>query len=409
MKNTTTLLPLIALLVLSFYNYNSFAQEGTWSQLNNYTGAPRNYAMEFTIADKAYVGGGLIDGGYTTDFWTYDAETDTWSQKADLNGGARFAGVGFSIGDKGYAGLGAHSGGIGRSDFWEYDPVINTWTQKADFLGLGKVTAVGFSIDDKGYVGTGSSSSSIGTETNHFWEYNPSTNAWTQKQSVGGGFRSRAVGFSMGAKGYIGTGYYFDGSSGIDYNDFWEYDPTNDIWLQKADFEGTSRSNAIGFTIGEKGFVGLGYDGLETVTDMWQFDPDLDDWIQMTSFPGVGRLASSVVTVGNRAYVGLGYYVMPPNIVVNLRDIWVYENPLLGINTQQSNGFIKVYPNPVAEVLYISAPNVIVNSVNIYSLSGKEMGSFQINNIDVANFSTGLYLIKISTDKGIYTENFIKK
>ena len=40
-------------------------------------------------------------------------------------------------------------------DFWEYDPAANTWTQKADFVGVARISAVGFSIGSKGYIGTG--------------------------------------------------------------------------------------------------------------------------------------------------------------------------------------------------------------------------------------------------------------
>ena len=40
-------------------------------------------------------------------------------------------------------------------DFWEYDPIANTWTQKADFGGTARAVAVGFSIGSKGYIGTG--------------------------------------------------------------------------------------------------------------------------------------------------------------------------------------------------------------------------------------------------------------
>ena len=42
-----------------------------------------------------------------------------------------------------------------RKDFWEYDPAANTWTQKADFGGTARYYAVGFSIGSKGYIGTG--------------------------------------------------------------------------------------------------------------------------------------------------------------------------------------------------------------------------------------------------------------
>ncbi len=45
----------------------------------------------------------------------------------------------------------------------------NTWTKKADFDGVARIQAVGFSIGDKGYIGTGGR---VGYEKD-FWEYNP--------------------------------------------------------------------------------------------------------------------------------------------------------------------------------------------------------------------------------------------
>ena len=42
-----------------------------------------------------------------------------------------------------------------HKDFWEYDPATNAWTQKADFGGTARLDAVGFSIGSKGYIGTG--------------------------------------------------------------------------------------------------------------------------------------------------------------------------------------------------------------------------------------------------------------
>ena len=45
-------------------------------------------------------------------------------------------------------------------------------------------------------------------------------NTWLQKADFGGGTRFLAVGFSIGNYGYIGTG---DATS--NQNDFWQYDP----------------------------------------------------------------------------------------------------------------------------------------------------------------------------------------
>src|SRR5580765_6530695 len=57
-------------------------------------------------------------------------------------------------------------------------------------------------------------------------------NTWTQKTSFGGTERYGVVGFSIGSKGYMGTGF----SNYNYYKDFWEYDPATDAWTQKADF-----------------------------------------------------------------------------------------------------------------------------------------------------------------------------
>src|SRR5437762_1458811 len=100
----------------------------------------------------------------------------------------------------------------------------DTWTQKADFSGIGRLAAVGFSIGSKGYVGTGGLGGSL---FNDFWEYDPATNGWTQKADFGGTARYGAVGFSIGTNGYIGTGA--DDVSG-DVKDFWEYDPVTNAW-----------------------------------------------------------------------------------------------------------------------------------------------------------------------------------
>src|SRR5262245_32709354 len=81
----------------------------------------------------------------------------------------------------------------------------------------------------------------IGLATSH------AQNAWTQKADFGGTPRLNAVGFSIGSKGYLGTGYDNWG----DYKkDFWEYDPVADAWTQRADFGGTARDGAVGFSIG---------------------------------------------------------------------------------------------------------------------------------------------------------------
>ena len=58
------------------------------------------------------------------------------------------------------------------------------------------------------------------------------------------------------------------------FKDFWEYDPATNAWTQKADFGGTARDGAVGFSIGSKGYIGTGYDGTGSTKDFWEYTPE---------------------------------------------------------------------------------------------------------------------------------------
>src|SRR5439155_21289105 len=77
----------------------------------------------------------------------------------------------------------------------------NTWTQKAD-CGAFFNGAVGLNINGKGYVGLASNK--------QLWQYDPVTNAWSQKANFPGKFRTGyGTGFTIAGKGYLGTGYIY--------------------------------------------------------------------------------------------------------------------------------------------------------------------------------------------------------
>lgn len=258
-------------------------------------------AVNFAINGKGYMGTGF-DGRNKSDFWAYDPTTDTWAQKADFAGGARFHAVGFAINGKGYLGTGFD--GDHKQDFWEYDPGSNTWTQKASFGGTARYGAVGFALNGKGYLGTGMDTSydaNFGHKQD-FWEYNPTTDTWTQKADFSGGARYQAVGFTINSKAYLGTGV--DKSHRFK-QDFWEYDPATDAWTQKAAFGGTARQHAVGFSLYDKGYLGTGYDGSDK-QDFWEYNPASDTWSQKTDFGGVGRSSAVGFAINGKGYLGGG-------------------------------------------------------------------------------------------------------
>lgn len=199
-----------------------------------------------------------------------------WERKADMieappgtyDGQGRYYAVGFTIGGKGYIGTG-NDPPVPLKDFHEYDPALNQWARKAD-QPLARYQASAFVISNKAYVGLGRDDSS--GYLSDFYEYDPATDTWTEIASFPGGGRASATSFSIGGKGYVGMGL-----GPRSYKDLWAYDPATDEWAQLADFPGTARGRAVGISVDEKGYVGLGF----LYFDWWRYDPVLDSWTRL--------------------------------------------------------------------------------------------------------------------------------
>ena len=187
----------------------------------------------------------------------------------------------------------------------------NFWTQKADFGGTAREEAVGFAIGGKGYIGTGFD----GTFKKDFWEYDTTSNTWAQKADFGGVARWKAVGFDIGGKGYIGTG----SDSSAYKKDFWEYDTASNAWTQKTNFGGLARYDAVGFSIGSKGYIGTGWYSLGFLKDFWEYDTASNAWTQKTNFGGTARAEAVGFAIGGRGYIGTGLDGS------SKKDFWEYD------------------------------------------------------------------------------------
>lgn len=348
----------------NFWEFDPVAN--IWTSKAAFPGSSRSNAAGFSIGNKGYIGTGDDYFSRFSDFWEYDPSLNTWVQKASFGGGLRSSAVGFSIGNKGYIGTGSDGRNL-KNDFWEFDPSKNTWTQKANVGGVSREWASGFSIGSLGYIGNGTRG--FFPYENDFWEYNPTNNTWTQRSNVGSSGRAQAFAFSIGSKGYIGSGYgignfynyskdflSFDqsnntwtdistinvnvlaeavsfsignkgylgtGYDGLSYKaDFWQYDPASNSWTQKANLPGGARKGAVGFAIGNNGYVGTGNNGGSDLNDFWQYNPTSNTWTQRTAFPGLARSGAVGFVLGGKGYIGTGYRVSG---TAYCKDFWAYD------------------------------------------------------------------------------------
>ena len=116
-----------------------------------------------------------------------------------LRGADGIQGTTGNIGTKGYFGLGVNYTSTSfYHDFWEWDQTTNSWTQKATYPGGGCRSLIGFAIGTKFYVGAGLDANANGVDYDDFWEWDQGTNTWTQKANFPGGARCSCVSFSVG-------------------------------------------------------------------------------------------------------------------------------------------------------------------------------------------------------------------
>jgi N-acetylneuraminic acid mutarotase len=200
---------------------------------------------------------------------------------------------------------------------------LGNWykTSIPSFGGSARASAVSFAIGDKGYIGTGITNETI-QRVKDFWSYDTKTKIWSQIAEFGGTGRNNAVAFVVGGKAYVGTG--FDGNTVLDNGykkDFWQYDPSTNKWKAVADFLGGTRMYSSAFVVGDKAYVGLGWNGSGYYQDFYSYDAVNNKWAEVATFVGGKRRGASAFTIGGKAYVGFG----TNNSTLKTKDIYQFD------------------------------------------------------------------------------------
>lgn len=376
---------LIAVLALS----TSVSAQNTWTQKAPVGGPVRIAASSFAIGTKGYIGTGYNNqmDSTLTDFWEWNSATNIWTQKANFSGPSRGWAMSKSMGTKGYVGMGYDS--ITMGDFWEYDAALDSWTQKALFGGSPVSQTASMVIGTNLYV--------LGRAYD-FWEYNPGTDVWTQKTDYPGLGYTGLASFSIGNKGYLGTGQSFQGGY---CKDFWEYNPQLDTWTQKTDFGGIGRACAVGFTIGSRGYIGTGggsSNGSILYKDFWEYNPINDTWKQRASFGGTARFVATGFAMNGKGYIGTGW-----DASGNRNDFWEYtpDTGSTGVQEYAIEHSIAAYPNPFSSETTLHTELALTDATLIvYNAFGQQINVLthvkgQTITFNRGDLPAGLYFIHL--------------
>ncbi len=80
------------------------------------------------------------------------------------------------------------------------------------------------------------------------------------------------------------------------------------------------------------------------------------------------------------------------------------------INENETNSGISIFPNPVADNLYINSGNDIQN-VKIYNLQGQMISeqNGNVNEVSVSGLANGMYILQVTTANGVNNFKFTKE
>ena len=92
-----------------------------------------------------------------------------------------------------------------------------------------------------------------------------------------------------------------------------------------------------------------------------------------------------------------------------------YFDDVQQIATLSNNSFfdksVKVYPNPVNNILYIKSNNITLSKIEIFTILGRRVKVFNDNlsSINLEDLTSGVYLIKIHSNNGQLIKRLVKK
>ncbi|MBX3102984.1 MAG: hypothetical protein KF690_10785 [Bacteroidetes bacterium] len=209
------------------------------------------------------------------------------------------------------------------------------WRQMTAFPGNSRIHATAFTIGAKGYIGSGATAWCGGTARKDIWSFDPSgsggNGTWTNETTYPGNGASMTFSFVLNDRLYMGAGF---AACGTWYTDVREWDPVGGVWTSKTAFPAGRGASFYNVNIGNMGYWGMG-EQISTCTsqkDLYRFDPTASagagSWTVTAAAPAgfVGRHFAVAFVIGGKLYVGYGHNTTGcPGTTTNLNTFYEYD------------------------------------------------------------------------------------
>ncbi len=220
----------------------------TWTQKADFPVSTHG-AVSFVVDNCPVVGGG---SALSTQFYKYNTQTNSWSQIANCILPNPGDSQGFSIYNEGFV--------YQANQLAKYNSVTDSWSFCANAPATFGNWTCSFVIEGSGFIKAG----------NQLWEYKPLHNQWLSRASFPGNSSGGSSGFAIQQRGYVTSGYV--GALAVVTEQVWSFHPATNSWKQEIDFPGTKRRFPVAWAIHDRGYIGTGTNGIN-LNDFWQFNP----------------------------------------------------------------------------------------------------------------------------------------
>jgi hypothetical protein len=147
----------------------------------------------------------------------------------------------------------------------------------------------------------------------------------------------------------------------------------------------------------------------------------IDNYLKVTNYlDGQGQwhngsTAQPIAGATNQIFYptasGLYYYVVNNNGCFSQSPYIQYT--YLSVDEVEANNDFRIYPNPSDNILNIDVLNKQINKIEIFDLQGRLLKTIKESKekyqIDISNFTSATYVLKITTEKGSQSVKIIKK
>lgn len=257
---------------------------GTWNKKSDFSRPVADSWSElfFSIGNKAYVHKSTRNGSADlAELWMYDPAENTWVQKKELSTDLRnVTTTTFGTATRGYV--------LQYQKLWEYDPTANTWTQKNALpVALNTVDVIAaFYVE--------SSNSVIVVMRNGEWfVYDPVNDTWGRNlnapftATLASNVSYYPRGQGGDTKGYLKIG-----------KEVWQYSANQ--WTKLPEFPGVAESN-YSFGLGDDLYLGFSREN-----NLWVYKAAENTWVRKAGVAGTLRDGPIYFSLGNKGYFGLG-------------------------------------------------------------------------------------------------------